>query len=125
MDVLPLSGTVQQHNVSMYSYADDSELYVAFDHKHPSCMSQVMKSLECCIADIMIWMLRNRLEMKDSKTGMIGFSSLHVKLATLSVAVGGESIPSAHQLRNLGVTLDLHLTMNTHTSECVKFHISS
>ena len=43
---------------------------------------------------------------------MIAFSSLRMKLPDLSVAVGGESLQSARQLRNLGLTLDVHLTMN-------------
>ena len=32
-----------------------------------------MKSLECYIADIRLWMLRNRLKMNGSQTEMIVF----------------------------------------------------
>ena len=59
-------------------------------------------------------MLRNRLKMNDSKTEMILFRSSRVKLPALSVAVGGESLQSVRQLRCLGVTLDVHLTTDTH-----------
>ena len=77
-------------------------------------MSEAVKSLECCIADIRIWMLRNRLKIKGSKTEMTVFPSARVKLPDLCVAVGGEYLQSAHQLRNIGVPLDVHLTMNVH-----------
>ena len=36
----------------------------------------------------------------------------------LNVAVGGESVQSVHQLRNLAVTLDVHPTVNAHIRVC-------
>ena len=102
MYVLPLSDTVRQHKLSIHSYGDDIQMYVAFDHRDPSSTSPA------------IWMFRNRLKMNDSKTEMIVFSSLRVKPSACIVAVGGESLQSAHQPRNLGVTLDVHLNMNAH-----------
>ena len=56
-------------------------------------------------------MLRNRLKINDSKTEMMVFASPRVKLPTLSVAVGAASHQPAGQVRNLGVTLDVHLNM--------------
>ena len=50
--VLHLNDIVRQHNVSRHIYADDKQLYVAFDHKAPSSMSEAMKHLECRIVDI-------------------------------------------------------------------------
>ena len=38
-------------------------------------MSEAMKSLECCIADIRMWMIRNSLKMIESYTEMIVFAS--------------------------------------------------
>ena len=73
------ASTVQQPNVSMHSYKDNAQLYVGSDHKDPSGISKAMKSLECCIFDIRIWILRNRLKMNDSKRQMIDFSLPHVK----------------------------------------------
>jgi len=73
--VLPLSDIARQHGVSMHSYADDIQLYISFDHKDSTSVSEAVKSLECCIDDIRIWMLRNRLKMNDSKTEMIIFAS--------------------------------------------------
>ena len=112
--VLPLSDIARQHGVSMHSYADDTQLYISFDHRDPSSITKAVKSLECCIDDIRIWMLRNRLKMNDSKTEMMVFASPRVKLPTLSVAVGVASHQPAGQVRNLGVTLDVHLNMEAH-----------
>ena len=45
-------------------------------------------------------------------------SFLHcVKLPALAVAVRGESVQSAHQVRNLGLTLHVHFTMNAHMKQ--------
>jgi len=112
--VLPLSDIARQHGVSMHSYADDIQLYISFDHKDSTSVSEAVKSLECCIDDIRIWMLRNRLKMNDSKTEMIVFASPRVKLSDFSIAVGTQSHQPVGQVRNLGVTLDVHLTMEAH-----------
>ena len=69
--VFSLSDIVRQHNISMHWYADDAQLCVAFGHKDASSTREPMKSLECCIADIRIWMLRNRPKMNDGKTEMV------------------------------------------------------
>ena len=61
----PFSDILRQHDVSMHSYADDTQWHAAVDHKDPSITSEAMKSLECCSADIRIWMLRSRLKMND------------------------------------------------------------
>ena len=71
----PLGDIAQQHNASMHSYADDTRLYAAFDHKDLPSTSEAMKSLECCTDDVRIWILRNRLKINESKTEMIVFSS--------------------------------------------------
>jgi hypothetical protein len=59
-------------------------------------------------------MLKNGLKMNDSKTEMTVFASPRVKLPALSVALGAESHQPAVQVRNLGVTLEVHLTMEAH-----------
>ena len=57
--VLPLSDIARQNVIYMHSYADDTQLYILFDHRELSSICKVVKSLECCIDDIVIWMLRN------------------------------------------------------------------
>ena len=52
MHVLPLSEIIRQHNEVLQSYADDKQLFATFDYKYPSSMSEAVKSLECCTADI-------------------------------------------------------------------------
>lgn len=114
MYVLPLSDIVRKHGVSLHSYADDTQLYVEFDHKDPSSINEAIKALESCIDDIRMWMLRNKLKMNDGKTEMMIFTSPRVKLPDLSVVVGMDSHHSATTARNLGVILDSHLSMDAH-----------
>jgi len=51
-------------------------LCIPFDHKDISRINKALKYLECCIDDVKICMLRNRLKMNDSKTEMMIFASL-------------------------------------------------
>ena len=67
MLVLRTSDIVRQHNVPMHNFADDTQVYATFDHKHPSSVIEAVKSAECCTARIRIWMLRNRLKMNRVK----------------------------------------------------------
>jgi hypothetical protein len=57
--VFPLSDIARQHGVSIHSYGDDTQLYISFYHRDLSSISKAVKTLECCIDDIGIWMLRN------------------------------------------------------------------
>ena len=52
---------------------------------------------------------------------MMVFASLHVKLPSLNSVVCAESHQTVGQVRNLGVTMDVHLIMEAH----IKFRISS
>jgi len=77
---------------------------------HLSSLSKPVESLERCIDDMMIWMLRKRLKINEKKTKMMIFPCPNVKLSSLST----ESHQPAGQVINQGVTLDRHLTMEAH-----------
>ena len=72
-----------------------------------------VESLESCVEDVRIWMLRNRLKMNDSKTEMmVFFAPPHAKLPVLSVSVGPEVHQPAASVRNLGLVMDTYLSMD-------------
>jgi exonuclease III len=112
--ILPLSDIIRRHGVTLHSYADDTQLYIAFDHKDPSSISKAVETLEACVDDIRIWMIKNRLKMNDSKTEMIIFAPPRAKIPNLSITVGTAGHQSADSVRNLGVLLDKNLAMDVH-----------
>lgn len=63
--MFPLSDTVRRYDVSYHSYAGDTQLCVALDQKDTSNVSDMVKSLECCIHNIGIWLLGNRQKIND------------------------------------------------------------
>ena len=59
--------------------------------------------------------------MNDSKTEMMIFASPHFKRPVLSISVGAEFQQPARQVRNLDMTLDMHLTMKAHIKRVCQF----
>ena len=123
--VLPLSDLVRRYDVSMYRYVYDTQLYISFDHKDLSRVNKEVKSLECCIADIRSWILRNRLTTNDSKTDMMVSVYPRVELPVLRIVAATDSHQPVGEVRNFGVTLDVTLPIETHKSERIKFCIFS
>ena len=76
-----------------------------------------VESLESCVEDVRIWMLRNRLKMNDSKTEMMVFAPPRAKLPVLSVSVGPEVHQPAASVRNLGLAMDTYLSMELHVAK--------
>ena len=87
MYILPLSDIIRRHGLTLHSYADDTQLYIAFDHKDPPSISKAIETLEARIDGIRIWMIKNRLKMNDSKTEMIIFAPPRAKIPNLCIAV--------------------------------------
>ena len=72
MYLLPLGAILRHHNIGYHIYANDTQLDISFKCKDP------LKSLtkfNICISDIRVWMIKNKLEINDSKTEFIIFLS--------------------------------------------------
>ena len=66
--ILPAGDIARYHKVSYHVYADDIQLYVAFDPKIPGALDKAMFSLQSCISDIRNWLTANELRLNDNKT---------------------------------------------------------
>ena len=128
--MLPLSHLIQSHGLHMQSYADDTQLYLAFqnpknaDEVHNGCIK-----IERCLADIHAWMTNNKLKLNNDKTEIMLFgtkSSLaDVNITSLEVA-GTRVHVSDGPVRNLGVLLDNSLSMSSQVNRMVQsacFHL--
>ena len=56
-------------------YADDHQLYLAFNPGSQQNEMDAIQRLEACIADIRTWMLTHRLKINDSKTEFLLFGT--------------------------------------------------
>ena len=96
----PLADIARRHNLDFHFYADDSQLYVAFD---PSCAwdTETAKcKIEACVLEMYSWLLSNRSMLSKDKTKLAIISSrFRSCLAINSVFVSDELIhPSSHVL---------------------------
>ena len=107
----PLGNIIRSHGMSAHFYADDTQIYLAFD---PDSESLSMSKLEDCIADIRKWMSSNYLKLNDDKTELIflGTSKNLSKLTITSVQIGDSKIESSSHVRNIGAIFDSQLKMD-------------
>ena len=99
--LLPLGAILRHHNTDYHIYADDTQLYISFKCKDPL---ESLTKLNMCISDIRVWMINNKLKIKDSKTDFIIFRS--PLLSDLSVSVGDMQVSPSSKVRDLGVVFD-------------------
>ena len=77
-----------------------------------------LTNLNMCISDILVWMIKNKLKINDSKTEFIILRSplLKQNMSDLSVSVGDMQVSPSSKVRNLGVVFDQYLTFHYHIS---------
>ena len=74
---------------------------------------QSLNRMEACIADVSKWMKTNILKLNQEKTEMIVFRPKQLDNICTSICLNiGQTVihPTPH-VRNLGIFLDCHLTM--------------
>jgi len=99
-------------------YADDTQVYLTMS---PSDNSDAVHSLKDCLEDIKVWSNTNRLRLNESKSELIHFSSQFRRTASLPPLTTDEGIlQDSEYVRDLGVTLDQHLTLQKHIQNVCK-----
>ena len=103
-------------------YADDTQLYLAFNPNTVSGITDATEALQKCLSDIKKWMMANKLKLNESKTEILVISThTQLKKNLLScVSFAGESIYPASQARNLGVVFNSVLNFDSHVSSICK-----
>ena len=92
--VTPLADIAAKHGLLYHCYADDTQLYVAFNPN--SCVKKTILNIEACISAVKQWMRSNLLKLNDDKTEFIIFASPYFsrKITSLSLTVGNNRIDS-------------------------------
>ena len=120
MYIKPLSTIVDSHSIIHHSFADDLQLQMSAP---PDRISELLHSMQSCIGDVNAWATANMLKLNDSKTELILVTSKrskHLHNLPTSLTIGNAQIPFKKSVKNLGFTLDCHLTMNAHVSNIAR-----
>ena len=120
MYIKPLSAIIDSHSIIHHSFADDLQLQMSAP---PDRISELLHSMQSCISDVKAWATANVLKINDSKTELMLVTSKrskHLHNLPTSITMGNAQIPFKQSVKNLGFTLDCHLTMNAHVSNIAR-----
>ena len=120
MYIKPLSAIIDSNSIIHHSFADDLQLQMSAP---PERISELLHSMQSCISDVKAWATANMLKLNDSKTELMLVTSKrskHLHNLPTSITIGNAQIPFKQSVKNLGFTLDCHLTMNAHVSNIAR-----
>ena len=120
MYIKHLSVIIDSHSIIHQSFADDLQLQMSAP---PDGMSELLHSMQSCIGDVQAWTTTNMLKLNDNKTELMLVTSKrtkHLHSLPSSITICSAQIPFKKSVKNLGITLYCHLTMNTHVSNIAR-----
>ena len=102
-----LENIVTKYGLSIHLYADDTQIYFAFDvHSAKPDMS----SISSCFSEIKQWMAVNFLKLNEDKTEFIEIGPYVSHIDAL--AIGGTKIIPVEKAKNLGFLFDDQLNLD-------------
>ena len=120
MYINPLSAIIDSHSIIHHSFADDIQLQMSAP---PDRISELLHSMQSCISDVIAWATANMPKLNDNKTELMLVTSnrtRHLHNPPTSITIGNAQVPFKQSEKNLGFTLDCHLTMNAHISNIAR-----
>ena len=120
MHIKTLSTFIDSHYNTHHSFADEIQLQMSAPHDKTS---ELLHSMQSCISDAKAWASTNVHKRNDNKTELMLVTSKrtkHLHNLPTSITIGNAQIPFKQSVKNLGFTLDCHLTMNAHVSNIAR-----
>ena len=122
----PVADIIRRHGLCFHLYADDTQLYLAFEQT--TADQQVSLScIESCVKEIDSWMLCNKLKLNGDKTELLVLSAHHRPRPSIDhLHVSNECIQPSTSARNIGVIFDQHMSLEKHVASICKacfFHL--
>jgi hypothetical protein len=126
----PLKEVIAKYGLKYHCYADDTQLYISFSPLTDNDEEKAIDTLEQAIKAIKVFMVKNKLKLNDDKTEVI-FLGTKYRLDQLNsgeVEIGDCEIKPAEKVKNLGIILDKHLTMEDQVKQTYRsgfYHIKN
>ena len=86
-------------------------------------MSELLHYMQSCISGVKAWATASMLKLNDNKTDLMLVTSRrtkHLHSLPTSITIRNAQVPFKKSVKNLGFTLDCHLTMNAHVSNIAR-----
>ena len=118
----PLGDIIRSHGLDFHFYADDSQLYLAFESTVEGNLG-ALTQIEMCAKEIDIWMVKNRLKLNGNKTELLIIKSRSdLSLVIGNTEVSNSTIQPSTSAYNIGVTFDeyMYMCMNKHITNICK-----
>ena len=93
---LPIADIARKYNLEIHLYADDTQIYITFRTSDDTGEEIAIKRVQSCIAEIKTWMLINKLQLNDGKTGFLLIASPYFRktITTTHINIGNDNVPS-------------------------------
>ena len=120
MYIKPLSAIIDPHSIIHHSFADDLQLQMSAP---PDRISELLHSMQSCISDVKAWATAGMPKLNYNKTEVMLVTSKrtkHLHSLPTSITIGNALIPFKTSVKNLGIILVCHLTMNAHVSNIAR-----
>ena len=115
----PLSNIISNFNVTHHLYADDTQIYLALDHRN---FDSSFPELTECLTCVQNWMAGVKLKFNPEKTEFIIIGDRQARESIINKfppQLLGNSISPTDTVKNLGVTFDSRKTFTSHiTNMC-------
>jgi len=124
----PIAQIVQDNNILLQQYADDTLLYLGLS---TSCLQTATSCLECCLSSLHAWFCYNGMSLNPMKSEatLLGSSRRLQSFPVIhDVSIASSVLPTTNKVTTLGVILDSKLTFDAHVSSVCRnahFHLQA
>ena len=103
-------------SVMLVQYADDSQLAVSGRKEE---LPQLISRLEATLATVKEWFSSRKIKINAAKTQLITFGTQQLLkgVPPIQIHFDGETITETSKVRNLGLTMDRHMSFRPHLDQ--------